>query len=469
MAIYRSAVFEAVAATHLHSIIRLKHRVRVSCVPKKKSGSRLGCPTIFRQRVTVNDIHRRMGDIYFRRAFRMSFLTFQAFFNTIKSDLRKVMKRTGWTHCTNGIIPYATRVAVTLRYFAGGDPYDLAPLWGISNTEVFNSVDDVTDAINSCKDLKLEYPDDHHVQKSITDGFKSKSVPGFDCCAGAIDGMLIWTHAPNLSDCDDLGVGQKKFFCGRKHKFGLNFQAVCDHESRFLDISILYGAACSDLLAFENSSLKAKLERAGFLADGLCIFGDNAYMNRFYMATPFPNVSGHGIQQDSYNFYHSQLRIRIECAFGILVQRFGYLRKKAPQQHTMTKVMAIVASMCRIHNWLIDERVGPVTANSIPSHTDEDALSMTLNGAVPLEIRPGHSRRDRLPNQLLDAGNHFADDPDRSIRRARAHPRPPTNISGLRDSNKYDSSLLPRDNLCMKVSNLCLRRPVANRRVINYT
>ena len=91
----------------------------------------------------------------------------------------------------------------------------------------------------------------------------------------------------------------------------------------------------TDLSAFENSSLKTKLETLGFLTDWLYIFGDNAYVNRFYMATLlYPNVSGYNLQQDNYNFYHSQLQIKIECAFGILVQRFGYLRKKAGGNET---------------------------------------------------------------------------------------------------------------------------------------
>ena len=136
------------------------------------------------------------------------------------------------------------------------------------------------------------------------------------------------------------------------------------------------------------------------------------------MATPYPNVSGFNLRQDNYNFYHSQLRIKIECAFGILVQRFGYLRKKAAQRHPMTKVMAIVACMCRIHNWMIDRTVGPVTTFSIPAYTDEDAFDIAVEGAVPMEERPGHHRRERFPNQLLDAGNHFDDDPSRRIRRA---------------------------------------------------
>ena len=38
--------------------------------------------------------------------------------------------------------------------------------------------------------------------------------------------------------------------------------------------------------------INSKLEEKGFLCKGLCIYGDNAYMNCAYMATPFKAVSG---------------------------------------------------------------------------------------------------------------------------------------------------------------------------------
>ena len=130
------------------------------------------------------------------------------------------------------------------------------------------------------------------------------------------------------------------------------------------------------------------------------------------MATPYPNNSSYNRERDAYNFYHSQLRIRIECAFGILTQRFGFLRKRAPARHKMKKVMAIVSSLCPVHNWLIDQRQGPITTADLPPHTSDDELSMALNGVVPMVDRPGHTRSERL--LMLDAGNHFDDDPDRA-------------------------------------------------------
>lgn len=194
----------------------------------------------------------------------------------------------------NGRIDTSIRLAVALRYFAGGSPYDVITTFGISHSEVFPSVWYVVDAINKTKQFDILYPESHEEQKKIAEGFKEASSVNFDCCAGAIDGILIWILKPTLADAKAVGVDQQKFMCGRKHKFGLNCQAVCDVRGRFLDISITCGGASSDVVAFEGSDLKRRLD-LGLLALNLILFGDNAYINSKYMVTPYPNTSGGSI------------------------------------------------------------------------------------------------------------------------------------------------------------------------------
>ena len=46
------------------------------------------------------------------------------------------------------------------------------------------------------------------------------------------------------------------------------------------------------------------------------------------MCSPFRNVSSG--PKDAFNYYHSRLRITIECAFGILVHRWGVLLLRKP-------------------------------------------------------------------------------------------------------------------------------------------
>jgi hypothetical protein len=153
--------------------------------------------------------------------------------------------------------------------------------------------------------------------------------------AGAIDGILIcWIHRPSERDCVKSGCSAGKFFCGRKKKFGLNCQAVSDVCGRSLDISIVYPGSTSDCLAFEGMSLFQKLE-TDILAQGLCLFGDNAYFNTLYMVTPYAVVSGGS--KDAYNFFHLQLRIRIECTFEILTHRWSILRSAIPMNVSIQK------------------------------------------------------------------------------------------------------------------------------------
>ena len=61
------------------------------------------------------------------------------------------------------------------------------------------------------------------------------------------------------------------------------------------------GGAISNLLAFKTSNIKNLLDK-GPLKPGLCIFGDNNYVNQSYMATPFPGVKGDK-KKDAHNFF----------------------------------------------------------------------------------------------------------------------------------------------------------------------
>lgn len=346
----------------------------------------------------------------------------------------------------NGPISDSSRIAASLRYFAGGSPCDIAPLYGIGFNEVLRSVWRVVDAVNNYPAFRIEYPACHKKQKQIARLFGEKSGAGFQCCAGAIDGILIWTHKPMEKDCEEAGCVDGKFHCGRKGKYGLNCQAVCNVRGRFLDLSILYPGSTSDCLAFEGMSLYERLE-SGLLHKSLCLFGDNAYLNAKYMATPYTSATG---VKDSYNFFHSQLRIRIECAFGMLTQRWGILRCMIPKNITLKRTVALVMCLARLHNYCIDERetiISPLTA------TDEATIE--LEGAVPLQPygwdtpEGQHTSNQPLPMQLIGAGNHFHDMPA-NVRRQRQ-----------RDYLRQMDKMFPRDRMLLSVRDKQLQRPTA--------
>ena len=351
----------------------------------------------------------------------------------------------------NGVIPTPTKLSAALRWFAGGSAYDIAVAHGISHTDVFRAVWRVVDAVNKCPELSFNFPEDYPSQWKIAEGFFSNSKAGFTQCCGAIDGILIWMEKPSDISCEEAKCGPKKFFCGRKKKFGMNLQGTVDHHGRFLHMSIWHPASTSDYLAFSTMDLFHKLERPGFLAPGLCLFGDNAYVNTPYMATPFKNV-GSG-SKDDYNFYHSQVRIKVECAFGQLVHRWGVLRRPLSAKVTMKKVNCLCMALCRLHNYCINSRLKPDQENlnsSTPRHATaqgedlttlaSDEVTIAMNAGVDLD-------QSGRPEELLHGGEHFEDVPD----------------SNMRTWRRAISQPLPRDVMWEHVKRTGFKRPMPKR------
>ena len=211
----------------------------------------------------------------FRRAYRMTYGSFQELHRLLQPEMQRVHKqiqeeavrkrknrtraapgrvhRKTWKrYVPNGGISTAARLAIALRFFAGGDIYDVAPLFGVGNTDAFYSVWIVVEAVHRTSLFNLIFPQDHDAQRTLAQQFRMRSQAGFDCCVGAVDGILIWILQPKATCCKESKCDATKFFCGRKHKFGLNCQAVSDCRGRFLDMSIRYPASTSDCLAFES-------------------------------------------------------------------------------------------------------------------------------------------------------------------------------------------------------------------------
>ena len=330
----------AKAIAHAYTRLNTVQKFGIGRRRCSRRGNRWQTPARARKRRSVEDIFKCLGPIYFRRAYRMSYESFLELHSKLKVGIEQVMATTtalkkkrlveeagGATTTpklkkgnhqpkkgspnyklppvTNGSIATSIRLACTLRYLAGGSPLDLMVQYGISHTEVHNSVWYVIEAINRLTEFHISYPSNAAEQKRIAAEFEEASGVNFKNCAGAIDGILIWIEKPTMKDATNSGIGMKKLFCGRKSKFGLNCQAVADKQGRFLDISIKYGGSSADCLAFEASDLFSRLED-GLLSPGLVLFGDNAYLNSSFMATPYPNVSGGS--RDNYNYYHSQVR-----------------------------------------------------------------------------------------------------------------------------------------------------------------
>lgn len=110
---------------------------------RRKSSNRRDTVARVRTRKTIEAIYREIGDSEFRRAYRMSYANFQHLCRLLDPHLNNLstgdgpLRRGG----ANGKVSNSMRVAVALRYFAGGKRYDLNPLFGLSPASIYKSIE----------------------------------------------------------------------------------------------------------------------------------------------------------------------------------------------------------------------------------------------------------------------------------------------------------------------------------------
>lgn len=369
-------------------------------------GSREGCPNYFRSRRDFSFILSEIGPSTFRRMYRMSEVSFRLLLDLIEPNMPRRNKRQ--RGCTpNGDINNEMRLLMALRFFAGGDKHDIATTHVVHPCEVYISVWRVVDAIHRTKALLIKFPD-KKTQRDIANGFRERSDVGFDNCVGCVDGMIVWTCKPTET-AEELGIGPGKFFSGRKKKFGLNFQGVCDHRRRFTDVYCFHPASASDFTMWTRCELRKLVETPGFLTDDLVLFGDLAYVNTPNLVTPFKSVR-RSKDKDNFNFFHSQVRINIECTFGILVHRWGCLRKPMPMNLKVRKISALVVALCMLHNFCIDVSTQANDDRTVPPTATEDSLYIREEGGVYFERLATGGQFDPVLDGLsglLDCGDRL--------------------------------------------------------------
>ena len=134
---------------------------------------------------------------------------------------------------------------------------------------------------------------------------------------GAIDGWLACTNAPAVLNTVD-------YFSGHYFRYGLNVQAVCDANLRFIFMTTNSPGKTNDARAYSRcSEFRNWVDN---LPEEYFIIGDNAYLLTNKMLIPFSGADRFDEYKRTYNFYLCQLWIRIEMAFGRLTTKWRIFR-----------------------------------------------------------------------------------------------------------------------------------------------
>ena len=181
----------------------------------------------------------------------------------------------------NGPIYPELVVAVSLMYMGGeGSAKLLAGKYGMSKSHCRYLLCKFIDAVIDCPELDFRLPQTEEELRKLAEEWMAVSSAGgiYYGCLGPVDGWLCCTKKPNVErDADHLN--------GHYQRYGLNIQALCDVNLRFLYFAVVGGGKLNDGRAISRCrKLQQWLHN---LPDRYFIIGDNAYALSNKLLIPF--------------------------------------------------------------------------------------------------------------------------------------------------------------------------------------
>ena len=281
--------------------------------------------------------------------YRMEYSSFLKLVDLIDISVRKngaMAEIRAGTKC--GLITTEIALHCALRWLAGGSYIDVRLIARISKSSFYDYAHRCIQAINDCEDLKYKFPTTPLQVKNHALGFEEISSHGiFQTCVAAVDGILIRTITPARTHVGNV----RSFYSGHYKANGINVQCACDSMCRFVYMSALSPGGTNDALAYRTSTLPALVES---LPSGYFIVGDAAYTAGEHLLTPYSGGARINPKHDTYNYYISQLRIRIECSFGRCVNKFRLFR--SPLTVHIKNVAKMFYCATLLHNFCINEK-----------------------------------------------------------------------------------------------------------------
>jgi hypothetical protein len=200
------------------------------------------------------------------------------------------------------------------------------------------------------------------------------------------------------------------YFSGHYQCSSVNVQAICNAKCRFTYLSVRFPGGTGDSRAFYGSSLKDFLDE---IPRGFYTVDDSAYTLSSSLLVPYTGADKK--KKDNYVFYFrlSQLQIKIEQAFGLLVNRWRVF--KCPIERKLERIPCLIEYGMRLHNWCINGRdiqwiIPDMTPTQVEEHValyeeymdDLDCTDVNQCGGGRINVRS--MVRDAIKKQLVAEG-----------------------------------------------------------------
>jgi hypothetical protein len=304
-------------------------------------------PSIIEQRLVWSNFVDKYGARPdFERSIRMKLSSFQLLLSYICQEL--LVDEAKASARGTPIIPELC-LFCTIRYLSGGSYLDIRFLTGISVPSVYRVIWKTMMAIVNCPQLQIKFPSTAEELKQSALGFESVSTNGcITNCVTVIDGYHLAIQTPPKKEAKNV----QSFFSGHYQSYGINIQAACDHNCHFHFIGVGGPGVMCDRDAINESGLGELINNFPGM---YCAIGDCAYVATEHLVPIFGGAQALIARNDNFNFFASQLRIRIEMAFGLMVKKWGILQR--PLTHSLKNIKYIICTIGILHNFCINERL----------------------------------------------------------------------------------------------------------------
>ncbi|MFO0446206.1 MAG: transposase family protein [bacterium] len=310
----------------------------------------------------------------FEAKYRMPYEAFMKLAKLLEPNLSQDSSKS-LNSCGQPAICHHHILGLTIRWLSGGSYHDIRDAGNFSSSSFFRLLKKGLFAILNCVHLAITLPETEEDLVHVAEGFKYKSTEGVMAgCVGALDGMLLLIRTPSRDEISNV----RQFFSGHYQRMGINVQGLVDSNLRFLYVGVLGGGRSSDYKVYQRSKVKTWIEN---LPPMFFVAGDNAYVCSEHLLTPFCGNNRSIPENDAYNFYLSQLRIRVEMAFGLLKTKWRILR--SPLEVPLADSGNVLLACCMLHYYCINQRLQVDNEVRIERFYGEGELQL---GYVPSDI-----------------------------------------------------------------------------------
>lgn len=266
------------------------------------------------------------------------------------------------------------KVAALLMW-TGGDTYEaVASTLGVGPSTVGCIVKEVSRAICATYSTEIHLPRAWDELQKVMNGFQS--IAGLPYCVGAVDGSHIkWTACPTA-----------QFYAYRCYKgfTSVVLFGVADSRRKFIYVDVCLPGVLSDSTLWQMSRLRSLITSGEWLGADIpsltigdvdirpYLIGDCAFrLTRHMMTTTSSTQQAAQPPLARWEVVASMTRKPIECAFGILKNRFACLKLGIRMHHEDDIAYAITACVT-LHNLCIsvgDDGVDFATVDDVDLHT----------------------------------------------------------------------------------------------------